>query len=81
MSLTRNELAETFNQLELVLTKLKAEGQPEEALWAAFERLVQMPSSAIDQRDRAWWWEQLYSTMERHGLTELSGGRGVREFL
>lgn len=34
----------------------------------------------IDQRDRVWWWEQIYSTMERHGLTELSRGRISREF-
>lgn len=54
---------------------LEAEGQPEEALWEAFERLVQRPSLAIDERDRIWWWEQIYSTMERHGLTELSHGR------
>jgi len=80
VSLTRDELSETFNQLEAELTRLEAEGQPEEALWEAFERLVHRPSIAIDQRDRIWWWEQVYSTMERHGLTELSRGRISREF-
>jgi hypothetical protein len=80
MSLTRDELTETFNQLEAELTRLEADGQPEDTLWEAFERLVQMPSLAIDQRDRIWWWEQLYSTMERHGLTELSRTQGAREF-
>ncbi len=53
--------------------------KPEDALWEAFERLGQMPSLAIDQRDRVWWWEQLYSTMEGRGLTELSRGRGAWE--
>ncbi|AIF48122.1 hypothetical protein [Dyella japonica] len=80
MSLSRGELSETFNLLEVELTKLEVEGQPEEALWDAFERMVQMPSLAIDQRDRVWWWEQVYSMMERHSLTELSRRRTVREF-
>ncbi len=75
VSLTRDELSKAFNLLEIELTKLKGEGQPEEALWEAFERLVQMPSHAIDERDRAWWWEQVYSVMEKHGMTELSRGR------
>ena len=80
MSLSRDELSEMFNQLEAELTRLEGERQPEEALWDAFERLVQVPSLAIDQRDRVWWWEQLYSTMERHALTELSRVRVSREF-
>lgn len=78
MSLTRDELSKTFNLLEVVLTELEGEGQPEEVLWEAFERLVQMPSVAIDERDRAWWWEQLYSMMEKHGMTDLSRGRVER---
>lgn len=40
MSLTRDELTKTFNQLEGELTRLETAGQPEEALWEAFERLV-----------------------------------------
>lgn len=80
MSLSRDELSEAFNQLEAELTRLEAEHKPEEALWEAFERLVHMSSSAIDQRDHDWWWEQVYSTMERHGLTELSQWRGAREY-
>lgn len=79
MSFTREQLAETFAQLEAELGMLEAEGRPEEDLWEAFERLVQLPALAIDVPDRAWWWEQIYSTMERHGLTELSRAkRGTR---
>ena len=80
MSLTRDELLETFHLLEAELTRLEQEGQPEEAQWEAFERLIHLPSTAVDQRDRIWWWEQVYSTMERHGLTELSRGKVAREF-
>lgn len=79
MCLTRDELSETFKRPEAELTKLEAEGQSEEMLWEVFERLVQMPSIAIEQRDRDWW-EQVYSAMEGHGLTELSRGRFAREF-
>lgn len=80
MSFTREELAETFKRLEVELNRLQSEGRPEDELWEAFERLVQVPTIAVDPRDRVWWWEQLYSTMERHGLTELSRSRVSREF-
>ena len=80
MSLTRAQLSERFDQLDVELVRLEAEGQSEEALWEAFERLVHVPSSAVDHRDRAWWWEQIYATMERHGLTELSRGHLQRKF-
>lgn len=80
MSFTRDELAVTFGRLDLELSKLKAEDQPEEMLWEAFSRLIHVPSSTIHHRDRIWWWEQLYSTMERHGLTELSRGQVRQEF-
>lgn len=77
---TRDELAETFRRLDAELIKLKTEGQAEEVLWEAFSRLIHAPSLSIHHRDRIWWWEQLYSTMERHGLTELSRGQVRREF-
>lgn len=80
MSFTREQLADMFKELETELLRLEAEGQSEEVLWEAFERLVQVPSFTVDPRDRIWWWEQLYSTMERHGLTELSRMRVGREF-
>ena len=80
MSLTRDQLSKRFDQLDAELIKMKAEGRPEEALWEAFERLIQVPSSEVDHRDRVWWWEQLYAMMERHGLTELSRGHLRREF-
>lgn len=72
MSFEREQLSEMFRQLETELATLQEQNCPEEQLWAAFEQIVQVPASAVDQRDRLWWWEQLYSTMERHGLTELS---------
>ncbi|MET3650677.1 regulator of sirC expression with transglutaminase-like and TPR domain [Dyella japonica] len=80
MTFTREQLSDMFQKLDEELKRLVAEGQPEEALWETFERIVQVPASAIDHRDRTWWWEQLYSTMEQHGLTELSRGRATREF-
>jgi hypothetical protein len=80
MSFTRVELTETFMHLDEELIRLKSEGQPEEVLWDAFEQHAQMPSSAVNPRDRSWWWEQVYSAMERHGLTELSRRRVAREF-
>jgi hypothetical protein len=80
MSFTREQLAGMFDELEAELSRLEMQGQSEESLWEAFERLIQVPSFAIDSRDRIWWWEQLYSTMERHGLTELSRARISRDF-
>ena len=80
MSLTREELMETFNRLETELVRLEAEGQSEETLWETFERLAHLPAISVDQRDRLWWWGQLYSTMEKHGLTELSRGKIAQDF-
>jgi len=80
MSMTREQLTEMFDALEAELDALRAQGQSDEAKWDAFERLIQVPATAVDHRDRAWWWEQVYSAMERHGLTELSRGRVAREF-
>lgn len=71
-TMTRDLLSEMFDKLEAELTRLESEGQPEEALWAAFEQRIHVPAVVIDPRDRAWWWEQVYSAMERHHLTELS---------
>lgn len=69
---SREQLAERFAELDAELVRLMAVDAPEEDLWTAFERLVHVPAASIDQVDRRWWWEQLYATMERHGLTELS---------
>lgn len=80
MSYTREQLAVIFEHLDTELLQLKATGRPEEEFWDAFERLVHMPSIAIDHRDRLGWWEQVYSAMERHGLTELSREQLAREF-
>jgi len=69
---SRQQLAERFAALDAELIQRVALGAPEEDLWAAFGQLVHVPASSIDLGDRRWWWEQLYATMERHGLTELS---------
>ena len=80
MSYTREQLTAIFDHLDTELRRLKSAGRSEEELWGAFEQLAHMPSIAIDHRDRLWWWEQVYSAMERHGLTELSRGHLAREF-
>lgn len=80
MNYSRAQLAARFAELEEALTRLARSDAPEEDRWAAFEQLVHMPAVAIHENDRRWWWEQVYATMERHGLTELSrlasSGRG-----
>jgi hypothetical protein len=80
MSYTREQLTAIFEDLETELRRLEWAGRPEEELWDAFERLVHMPSIAIEPRDRLWWWDQVYAAMERHGLTELSTTRLARDF-
>lgn len=69
---SKEQWATMFAELDEELNGLAMRDAPEEDLWAAFERLVQVPSSSIDRADSRWWWEQVYATMERHGLTELS---------
>lgn len=73
----RLEWSHSVRPLELSRQRAarQSEGQPEDALWAAFEQWVHVPAVVIDPRDRAWWWEQVYSAMERHRLTELSRAR------
>jgi len=80
VSYTREQLTAIFEHLDTELRRLQSAGRPEEELWDAFERLVHLPSIAIDHRDRLWWWEQVYEAMERHGLTELSSARVAQEF-
>lgn len=80
MSYAREHLVVIFEQLDTELRQLKSAGRPEEELWEAFERVIHMPTVAVDSRDRLWWWEQAYATMERHGLTELSRAHLAREF-
>ena len=80
MSYTRELLTAIFDDLETELRRLEWADRPEEELWDAFERLVHMPSIAIERRDRLWWWEQVYAAMERHGLTELCRAQAAREF-
>lgn len=80
MSYTREQLTAIFEHLDTELRRLKSDGRPEEELWEAFETLVHVPSIAIDHRDHLWWWEQVYSAIERHGLTELSRDHLAREF-
>ena len=69
---SKEQWATMFAALDEELNGLARRDAPEEDLWAAFEQLVQVPSSSIDRTDSRWWWEQVYAAMERHGLTELS---------
>jgi hypothetical protein len=75
MRLTREHLAERFKQLDAELGELKASGSAEEELWRAIEAGTHVPSTAISDADRRWWWQQLYDLTERHGLTDLSRPR------
>ena len=79
MSYTREQLTAIFDDLDTELRRLEWADRPEEELWDAFERLVHMPSIAIEHQDRLWWWDQVYDAMERHRLTELSSGDVGRE--
>ena len=69
---SKEQWATMFAELDEELNGLAMRDAPEEDMWAAFERLVQVPSTSIDRADSRWWWEQVYATMERRGLTELS---------
>lgn len=78
MRLTREHLAERFKRLDAKLGQLKASGSTEDELWHAIEVGTHVPSSAIAEADRRWWWQQLYDLTERHGLTDLSRPKGRR---
>jgi len=69
---SREQLAARFAELDEALNRLASADAAEEERWLAFERLVHLPAASIAEADRRWWWEQVYATMERHGLTELS---------
>lgn len=72
MLLSRQEMVDRFDRLDVQLGKLAASGAPEEELWDAIQVLAQLPSHAVAADDRHWWWQQFYNILERHGLTELS---------
>jgi hypothetical protein len=72
MSRTRDQLMHEFIALDVELKELEARGEADEVLWLAFERVASIPTHAVSQRDRLWWWGQLYSTMDRHALRSLS---------
>jgi hypothetical protein len=69
---TRQQLQRQFDDLDKHLCVLEEKQAHEEVMWLAIEDRMQLPSGAIAKFDRLWWWEQLYSLMERHALTELS---------
>lgn len=79
MSLTRQTFADAFKQLDDDLVRLRAIGRPDEDLWEAIDRAVQVPTCSVAPRDRLWWWEQVYKLMERHQLTELSQARAPKD--
>lgn len=75
MSLTRSQLVDGLAALNAELSKLEANGEPEEAMQLAFEHMVNASTRAVGPRDRLWWWGQLYSVMDRRAVRakELAG--------
>jgi hypothetical protein len=84
MTLTRAQLINEFTSLDEELSRLDAAGETEEAFRLAFERMVYTSTRTVAQRDRLWWWDQLYATMDRHmdrherlRLSECQAGRAA----
>ena len=77
MALTRSQLVDGLIALDAELLRLETNGEPEEALQLAFERMVNTSTRTVGPRDRPWWWRQLYCAMDRRavrgkGLTEMT---------
>ncbi|WP_109126051.1 hypothetical protein [Dyella sp. C11] len=69
---TRRQLQRQFEDMDAQLSILEERQVHEEVKWMAIEDRMHLPSGALADTDRLWWWEQMYSLMERHALTELS---------
>lgn len=78
MTLTRPELAEMFRRLDAELATLVASDASEDERWRVVEELAHVPASVVSEEDRLWWWQQLYDSLERHGLTDLASLGGAR---
>lgn len=66
MALTRTQLAVEFLALDAELLRLEVTGAPEEAFQVVLEHMVNTSTWTVGQRDRLWWWGQLYSAMDLH---------------
>ena len=77
MALTRSQLVDGFLCLDAELLRLETNGEPEEAMQLALERMVYTSTRTVGPPDRLWWWGQLYSAMDqRVARLERSAGRG-----
>lgn len=72
MTRTRTELAEMFRRLDAELATLAASGASDDERWRIVEELAHVPASVVSEEDRLWWWQQLYDSLERYGLTDLA---------
>lgn len=68
MALTRSQLAEGLRSLDAELLNLEAKGESEETIKLVFERMVCSSTRTVGQRDRVWWWGQLYSVMDQQAI-------------
>lgn len=68
MALNRSQLVDGLIALDAELLRLETNGEPEEAVQLAFERMVNTSSRTVGPRDRLWWWGQLYSAMDRRAV-------------
>jgi hypothetical protein len=72
MSLTRTQLIDEFASMDAELLRLEVSGEPEEAFRKVFERMVNTSTRTVGQRDRLWWWRELYAAMDRRAERRLS---------
>lgn len=75
MALTRSQLVDGLLTLDAELLRLETNGEPEETMQLAFERMVYSSTRTVGPPDRLWWWGQLYSAMDqRAARLERSAG-------
>jgi hypothetical protein len=72
MALTRSQLDEELRALDAELRKLEADGVQEEVIQMALERAVNVSTRTVGQRDRLWWWTQLYAVLDHRAVRLLS---------
>ncbi|WP_267225616.1 hypothetical protein [Dyella silvae] len=72
MALTRSQLVDDLLALDAELLRLEAGGVAEEAIQAVLEHTVNSSTRTVDQRDRLWWWSQLYAVMDHRSARLMS---------
>lgn len=58
--------------MDAELRKLEADGVQEEVIQMALERAVNVSTRTVGQRDRLWWWTQLYAVLDHRAVRLLS---------